>query len=81
MTKKLVRRDFVLDLILTSKKGLVGNAKFKSGLGCSDPEMVKFTILSGERDEQSKFTTVDIRRADFGLSVFLFLPPSQGTVL
>ena len=57
----------MLDLILTSKEGLVGNAKFKGGLGCSDPETVEFTFLSAERDEQSKFTTADIRRADFDL--------------
>lgn len=40
---------------------------FKGSLGCSKPVMVESTILSAERDEQSKFTTVDIRRADFGL--------------
>lgn len=76
MTKELLRKDVMLDLILTSKEGLVGNAKFKGRLGCSDPEIVEFTFLSAERDEQSKFTTADIRRADFGLfkvlSLFLF---------
>lgn len=51
-----------------------------SGLGCSDPEMLKFTFLSAEKDKQSKFTTMGIRRADFGLfknlSFYFSLPPS-----
>ncbi|GAB0188602.1 hypothetical protein GRJ2_001325500 [Grus japonensis] len=35
----------MLDLVLTSKEGLVGNAKLKGSLGCSDHEMVEFKII------------------------------------
>jgi len=57
----------VLDLVLTNKDGLVGNVKLKGSLGCSDHEMVEFKILRAARRAHSKLTTMDFRRADFGL--------------
>lgn len=39
------RRGAVLNLVLTSKEGLVGNVKLKDSLGCRDHEVVKFKIL------------------------------------
>ena len=57
----------MLDLVLTNKEGLVGNVKLKGSLGCSDHEMVEFKILRAVRRAQSKLTTLDFRRADFGL--------------
>ncbi|GAB0199193.1 hypothetical protein GRJ2_002384700 [Grus japonensis] len=62
-----MRRGAMLDLILTIKEGLVGNVKLKSSLGCSDHEMVDFRILRAARRACSKLTTLDFRRADFGL--------------
>lgn len=35
--------------------------------GCSDHEMVELRVLSGRRWVKSKLTTLDVRRADFGL--------------
>ncbi|GAB0179159.1 hypothetical protein GRJ2_000381200 [Grus japonensis] len=61
------RRGAMLDLILTNKEGLVGNVKLKGSLGCSDHEMVEFRILRAVRRVRSKLTTLDFRRADFGL--------------
>jgi len=57
----------MLDLVLTTKEGLVGNVQLKSSLGCSDHEMVEFRFLKAVRRAHSKLTTMDIRRADFGL--------------
>ncbi|GAB0208676.1 hypothetical protein GRJ2_003333300 [Grus japonensis] len=57
----------MLDLILTNKEGLVGDVKLKGSLGCSDHEMVEFRILRAVRRAHSKLTTLDFRRADFGL--------------
>ncbi|GAB0181465.1 triadin [Grus japonensis] len=57
----------MLDLVLTSKEGLVGNVKLKGSLGCSDHETVEFKILRAARRVHSKLTTLDFRRADFGL--------------
>ncbi|GAB0191026.1 hypothetical protein GRJ2_001567900 [Grus japonensis] len=62
-----MRRSAMLDLVLTNKKGLVGNVKLKGSLGCSDHEMVEFKILRAVRRAHSKLTTLDFRRADFGL--------------
>ena len=62
-----MRRGAMRDLVLTSKKGLVGNVKLKGGLGCSDHEMVEFKILRAARRAHSKLATLDFRRADFGL--------------
>ncbi|GAB0208082.1 mitochondrial enolase superfamily member 1 [Grus japonensis] len=61
------RRGAMLDLVLTNKEGLVGNAKLKGSLGCSDHEMVEFKILRAARKAHSKLATLDFRRADFGL--------------
>ncbi|GAB0204561.1 hypothetical protein GRJ2_002921700 [Grus japonensis] len=57
----------MLDLVLTSKEGLVGNVKLKGSLGCSDHEMVQFKILRAAKRVHSKLTTLGFRRADFGL--------------
>ncbi|GAB0176444.1 hypothetical protein GRJ2_000109600 [Grus japonensis] len=61
------RRGAMLDLILTNKEGLVGDVKLKGSLGCSDHKMVEFRILRAVRRARSKLTTLDLRRADFGL--------------
>ncbi|GAB0179622.1 hypothetical protein GRJ2_000427500 [Grus japonensis] len=57
----------MLDLVLTDKEGLVGDVKLKGSLGCTDHEMVAFKILRAARRGHSKLTTLDFRRADFGL--------------
>ncbi|GAB0209810.1 mitochondrial enolase superfamily member 1 [Grus japonensis] len=57
----------MLDLVLTNKEGLVGDVKLKGSLGCSDHEMVEFRVLRAARRVHSKVTTLDFRRADFGL--------------
>ncbi|KAK4828314.1 hypothetical protein QYF61_025326 [Mycteria americana] len=62
-----MRRGAMLDLVLTKNEGLVGNVKLKGSLGCSDHEMVEFKILRAARRAHSKLTTLDFRRADFGL--------------
>ncbi|GAB0186660.1 hypothetical protein GRJ2_001131300 [Grus japonensis] len=61
------RRGAMLDLVLTNKEGLVRNVKLKGTLGCSDHKMVEFKILRAARRANSKLTTLDFRRTDFGL--------------
>ncbi|GAB0209914.1 hypothetical protein GRJ2_003457100 [Grus japonensis] len=68
VTEEPMRRGAMLDLILTNKEGLVGDVKLKGSLGCSDHEMVEFRILRAARRAHSKLTTLDFRRAGFGLS-------------
>ncbi|GAB0188840.1 hypothetical protein GRJ2_001349300 [Grus japonensis] len=67
VTEEPTTRGAMLDLILTNKEGLVGDIKLKGSLGCSDHEMVEFRILRAARRALSKLTTLDFRRADFGL--------------
>ncbi|GAB0204649.1 mitochondrial enolase superfamily member 1 [Grus japonensis] len=67
VTEEPTRRGAMLDLIRTNKEGLVGDIKLKGSLGCSDHEMVEFRILRAVRRAHSKLTTLDFRRADFGL--------------
>ncbi|GAB0205586.1 hypothetical protein GRJ2_003024200 [Grus japonensis] len=62
-----MRRRAMLDLVLTNKEGLLGNVKLEGSLGCRDHEMVEFKILRAVRRVHSKLTTLDFRRADFGL--------------
>ncbi|GAB0193299.1 hypothetical protein GRJ2_001795200 [Grus japonensis] len=68
VTEEPRRRGAMLDLVLTNKEGLVGDMKLKSSIGCSNNEMVEFKILRAARRAHSKLTTLDLRRADFGLS-------------
>jgi len=67
VTEKPMRRAAMQDLVLISKEGLVRNVKLKGSLGCSDHEMVEFTILRETRRAHSKLTTLDFRKAGFGL--------------
>ncbi|GAB0209035.1 mitochondrial enolase superfamily member 1 [Grus japonensis] len=67
MLEEPMRRGAMLHLVLTNKGGLVGDVKLKGSLGCSDHEMVEFRILRAARRAHSKLTTLDFRRADFGL--------------
>ncbi|GAB0209793.1 hypothetical protein GRJ2_003445000 [Grus japonensis] len=67
VTEEPTRRDAMLDLVLTNKEGLVGDVKLKGSLGCSDHEMVELNILRAARGTHCKLTTLDFRRADFGL--------------
>lgn len=38
------RNGVLLSLVLTNKKGLVGNVKVVGSLGCSDHKIVEFSI-------------------------------------
>ena len=57
----------LLDLLLTSREGLVGDVVAGGCLGLSNHEMIEFLILGEVRRGVSKTTTMDFRRADFGL--------------
>ncbi|PKU29548.1 glycerol kinase [Limosa lapponica baueri] len=61
-----MRRGALMDLIFTNKEGLIWDVKVKGSLGCSDHEM-EFRILRGGSRAKNKLTTLDFRRADFGL--------------
>ncbi|XP_065411777.1 uncharacterized protein LOC135973241 [Chrysemys picta bellii] len=54
-----------LDLLLTNREELVGEAKVDGNLGGSDHEMVEFRILTQGRKESSRIRTLDFRKADF----------------
>ncbi|KAJ7427523.1 hypothetical protein WISP_06092 [Willisornis vidua] len=62
-----MRRCAMLDLVLTSKEGLVGNVKLWGKFGCSNHKMVPFENLEAVRRVHSKLVSLDFRRADFGL--------------
>jgi len=47
--------------------------KVKGSLGCSDHKVVEFRLLRGGTRVKSKLTTLDFRRADFGLFKDLYL--------
>lgn len=58
-----MRRDTLLDLILTNKV-VVGTGKVKRHIGCSFYETVKFRILRATRRVKIKLITLDFRRAE-----------------
>lgn len=49
VTEEPMRRGSLLDLVFTSKGGIVENVKLKGSLGCSGYEMVEFKILKAVR--------------------------------
>lgn len=63
--------------ILYSKE-LVGTAKVKGSLGCSDREMVKFRTLRGRTRMKSRFSTLDFRKAVSSVSSKICLEALQG---
>lgn len=65
-----VRGSNLQNLILTKEEGFTGDMKIKSSLGCRDHEMVKFRIHGAGRHKR-KLTTLDFKRADFGLFKYL----------
>ncbi|PKU33402.1 rna-directed dna polymerase from mobile element jockey-like [Limosa lapponica baueri] len=81
MVEEPTRKGAVLDLVFTNKEGLAGNVKLKGSLGCSDHKMVEFKILRAARRVCSKLTTLDFRRADFGLLRDLLGRVTWGKVL
>jgi len=58
-----VRRDVLLDLVLTNKEGPVEDVKAGGSLGFSDQEMVEFRSLRGGSRAISRVTILDFRRA------------------
>lgn len=61
----------MLDLAFTNTKGLVGSAKLKGTLSCSDYEKAAFKILRTVKRIYSKLTPLDFRRADSDLFRYL----------
>lgn len=57
----------MLDLVFTSKEGVVRNMQLKGRLCCSDHKAVKFQILGIVRSMHTKLTTLEFRRADWAL--------------
>ncbi|KAM7160392.1 uncharacterized protein RBU57_010555 [Macrochelys suwanniensis] len=55
----------LLDLLLTNREELVGEAKVDGNIGGSDHEMVEFRIRTQGRKESSRIQTLDFRKADF----------------
>ncbi|PKU44428.1 dtw domain-containing protein 2 [Limosa lapponica baueri] len=68
MVEEPTRKGALMDFSLTNKEGMVGNIKLKGSLGCSDHETIEFKILRTVRRVCRKLTTLDFRKADFGLS-------------
>ena len=67
LTAEPTKTGAPLDLILTHKEELIGDANIKGRLGCSDCEMVELRILRGRSGAKSRITTLNFRRVDFGL--------------
>nr|XP_048691935.1 uncharacterized protein LOC125630279 [Caretta caretta] len=65
MLKEPIRGRALLDLLLTNREELVGEAKVDGNLGGSDHKMVKSRILTQGRKESSRIWTPDFRKVDF----------------
>ncbi|RMC21953.1 hypothetical protein DUI87_02824 [Hirundo rustica rustica] len=57
----------MLDLLFTNRDGLVGDVEVGGRLGHSDHEIIEFSIIGEIRRNINKISTLDFRRADFGL--------------
>jgi len=56
-----------LDLLFADRVGLVGDVVVGGRLGLRDHEMIEFSVRGEVKRGASKTTTMDFRRADFGL--------------
>ena len=65
--KEPTRRGTLLDLVLMNKERLVEDVQAGGSLGCSDHEIMNFSILHGGSRAISRIKTLDFRRANFGL--------------
>lgn len=52
--EKPLEKCSMLDFVLTSREGLLGNVKLKASLGCSDHEMMELKNLRAGRRVHSK---------------------------
>ena len=60
-----MKRDLLLDLVLTNKEGLPGNMKAGGSLGCSDHNIVEFRTLHGRNKAIRRNYSPGLRRASF----------------
>lgn len=73
MIEEPTRRGAVLNFVLTNKVVRCEvNMKLKSILGCSDHEAADFKVLGAVRTVGRRSTTLDYKRADFGIFKDLF---------
>lgn len=70
--EELTKGSAMLDLFLSNKEGLMGNANLQGSLGSQEHEMVEFETLRVVRRVDNKLGTLDLWRADFGLFRDLF---------
>lgn len=56
-----------MDLIFTTKEGLIRHLKVMCSLDYSDHVMVRFMILQGKSEAKSRTTNLVFRTTDFGL--------------
>jgi len=61
------QRDAILDLMLTSESDLIAGVKTRGSLGCSDHELVEFTVLRDIGKAKSIVRTQNFRKANFQL--------------
>ena len=61
------REGALLDLLLVNREELAGEVKVGGCLGCSDHEMIEFSILGETKRGVSKPATSDFQRANFDL--------------
>lgn len=79
-TEEPRRRGALLDPVLTKEK-LMGKVILQGSLVCCDHEMVKFQIISAVKRVCNKLTTLDFRRAHFGLFMDLLSRHPQDRAL
>ncbi|KAJ7419973.1 hypothetical protein WISP_50863 [Willisornis vidua] len=65
--RELTRKDALRDLLLLNRVDLVSEVEIGGSLGHSDHKAIGFKISVDERKRTSKTSTLDMRRADFGL--------------
>jgi len=67
LVSKPTRGGASLYLLFTNREGLVGDVVVGGHPGLSNHEMTEFTVRGEVKREASKTTTMEFRRADFGL--------------
>ncbi|PKU35565.1 rna-directed dna polymerase from mobile element jockey-like [Limosa lapponica baueri] len=67
LVEEPMRREALLDLLLTNKEGLVEGIKVGGKLGCSDHGKIEFRIAGSTHKTVSRTETLDFKRANYVL--------------
>lgn len=76
-----MRKNAVLDLMVTNLRELIGNVKTGGSLGCSNHGLLELTVMRNIGQKRSEVRLLNCRKTDFQLSKEIVSGIPWGTAL